>query len=223
MRIEEHIYQGFFGLNKKENAGKYYHERVEKLKGFDKDLDIVIEAFQNILINHNTKLNAYQTFLNHMNADTFQKVRDEIEKLEGMYDKDGLSNDKEEKYVLKNRDVLSALTKNEESTELGQLEKESVNDLNELLRMLQAIEPVWQAQIDFIRTNSNEIFKDTIKIQELSNILKKEGEILKMEEILLRKIDLKTGSILRKTTLKEKEMDKTKDMDMNYRELKYIR
>jgi hypothetical protein len=223
MRIQEHIYQGFFGVNKKQDAGKYYHERVEKLKGFDKDLDIIIEAFQNILSNHNTKLNAYQKFLDNMNSNTFQNVRLEIEKLEGMYDEDELANDKERKYVFKNRDILNSLAKNEESTELGQLEQESITDLNELLRLLQAIEPVWQAQIDFIKNNNNDVFKDAFKIKELSMILKKEGEILKMEEILLRKIDLKTGSILRKTTLKERGIEKTKDMDMSYRELKYIR
>lgn len=223
MRIQEHIYQGFFGLNKKEDASKYYHERVEKLKGFDKDLDTIIEAFQNILKNHNNKLNVYQKFLSNMNKDTFQKMREEIEKLEGMYDEDELANDKEQKYVLKGRDALNSITNNEESAELSQMEKESITDLNELMRLLQAIEPVWQAQIDFIKNNDNDVFKESIKIKELTAILKKEGEILRMEEILLRKIDLKTGAILRKTTLKEKGIDKTKDMDMNYRELKYIR
>lgn len=224
MRIQEHIYQGFFGLNKKENAGKYYHERIEKLKGFNKDLDIIIVAFQNILTNHDSKLKSYQNFLDNMNSDTFQNVKKEIKKLEEMYDEDELENDKEQKYILRNIDILKNLTKNEESIELNQLETESIADLNELLRLLENIEPVWQAQIDFIKNNeATDIFNNSIKITELSNIFKKEGEILKIEETLLRKINLKTNVILRKTSLKEREIEKTKNMDMNYRELKYIR
>jgi len=59
MRIQEHIYQGFFGLKKKQDAGKYYHERIDKLKGVDKELDEVIEEFQKVLANHNNKIRSY--------------------------------------------------------------------------------------------------------------------------------------------------------------------
>ncbi|MGV8087396.1 MAG: hypothetical protein ACP5N1_07225 [Candidatus Woesearchaeota archaeon] len=223
MRIQEHMYQGFFGLNKKQNANKYYHERVEKLKGFDEDLDNIITAFQNILTNHNNKLVTYQKFLNNRNSNTFNDLRNEIQKLKGIYDEDELANDKEQKYVIKGRDLLHSLTKNEESVELGQLQKESISDLNELLRLLEEIEPLWQKQIDFISDNNEKVHNDIDKIKELSAILQREGEILRMEETLLRKIDLKTGSILRKTSLKEKGIAKTKNSDVNYRELKYIR
>lgn len=223
MRIQEHIYQGFFGLNKKQNANKYYHERVEKLKGFDTDLDNIINAFQNILTNHTNKLLAYQKFLNNRSIKTFTNVKKEIQKLEGIYDEDELANDKERKYIVRGRDLLESLTKNEESIELKQLQKESISDLNELLRLLEEIEPIWQKQIDFISGNDDKMYADVDKIKELSMIFQREGEILKMEETLLRKIDLKTGSILRKISLKEKGISKTKNSDVNYRELKYIR
>lgn len=223
MRIQEHLYQGFFGLKKKQDAGKYYHERVDKLKGFDKNLDTVIEVFQRILTNHNNKLVSYHEFLKKPSKDTFQTVRKEIEKLEEMFDEDELSNDKEQRYVLKGITELQEVTKNEESLELGELEKESINDLNELLRLLKSVEPIWQSQIDFIKQNDEKILNDSNNIKILSDILKEEGDILRMEESILRKIGLKTGTILRKTTLKERDIDKTKDMGMNYREIKYIR
>jgi hypothetical protein len=223
MRIQEHIYQGFFGLKKKQDAIKYYHERVDNLKGFDKDLDMIIEAFQQILANHTNKLNNYHKFLEKPNSERFQAVRKEIEKLEGMFDEDEVANNKGQKYVIKGINELERLTKNEECVELGQLERESISDLKELSRLLRSIEPVWQAQIEFIKKNDEEILGDTNNLRILSDILKEEGDILKMEESLLRKIDLKTGTILRKTTLKERDIDRTKDMDMKYRELKYIR
>jgi hypothetical protein len=223
MRIQEHIYQGFFGLKKKQDASKYYAECVDKLKGFDKDLDMVIEAFQQVLNNHAMKLKSYHEFLKKPNSETFRAVRQEIEKLEGMFDEDEVANNKEQRYVLKGINQLKDLTKDEESTELGQLEQESINDLNELLKLLKAIEPVWQAQIDFIKQTDDMILKDGKNIKVLSDILKEEGDVLKMEESILRKIDLKTGTILRKATLKERDIERTKNMDMNYRDIKYVR
>jgi hypothetical protein len=223
MRIQEHIYQGFFGLKKKKDAGKYYHEHVEKLKGFDDDLDTVIELFQHVLSNHNSKLKNYHEFLKKPSRNTFQAVRSEIEKLEGMFDKDEMANAKEQRYVLKGIDKLTDLTTDEESPELGQLEREDINDLKELGKLLKSIEPIWQAQIDFMKKNDDEILGNTQNIKILSDILKEEGDILRMEETLLRKIDLKTGIVLRKTSLMEKDIQKTKEMDMTYREVKYIR
>jgi hypothetical protein len=223
MRIQEHIYQGFFGLKKKQDAGKHYTECVDKLKGFDEDLDRVIESFQQVLNNHSVKLTSYHEFLIKPSKETFHVVRKEIEKLEGMFDEDELANNKEQRYVLKGISQFKDLTKSEESIEIGQMEQESINDLNELLKLLKTIEPVWQAQIDFIKQNDELILNDYKNIKVLSDILKEEGDILKMEESLLRKIDLKTGTILRKTTLKERDIERTKDMDMNYREIKYVR
>jgi hypothetical protein len=223
MRIQEHIYQGFFGLKKKQDAIKYYHERVENLKGFDKNLDVIIEAFQHILINHNNKLNNYHEFLKKPTKDTFTTVRREIEKLKGMFDEDEIANDKGQKYALKGIDELEKLTKNEDCVELGQLERESITDLKELSRLLKSINPIWQAQIDFMKQNDEAILEDNNNIRILSDILKEEGDILWLEESLLHKIDLKTGTILIKATLKERDIDRTKDMDMKYRELKYIR
>jgi len=74
-----------------------------------------------------------------------------------------------------------------------------------------------------IKQNDELILNDNNNIKVLSDILKEEGDVLKMEESLLRKIDLKTGTILRKATLKERDIERTKDMDMNYREIKYVR
>ena len=91
------------------------------------------------------------------------------------------------------------------------------------MHMLKSIEPLWQQQIDFIEKNDEEILESRENIKILSDILKEEDDILKMEESLLRKIDLKTGAILRKTTLKERDIERTKDMDMSYREIKHIR
>ena len=223
MRIQEHIYQGFFGLKKKQDAGKYYHERVEKLKGFDSNLDAILKAFQHLLAGHSSKLNNYHEFLIKPNKETLHAVRKEIEKLEGMFDKDDLDNDTEKKYTLKSIDIIQNIAKNEDSLELGQIEKESINDLNELLKLLKSIEPVWQSQIDFIKRNDEEILGNIENIKILSDILKEEGDIMRMEESLLRKIDTKTGSLLRRTTLKENDIKKTEDMDMTYREIKYVR
>jgi hypothetical protein len=223
MRIQEHIYQGFFGLKKKQDAGKYYHERVDKLKGFDSKLDEIIKAFQQILGNHNNKLKTYHEFLNKPNKETFHAVRKQIEKLEGMFDEDEVNNNKEEQYVLKGIETIKEMTKDEESADLGQLENNSVTDLNELLNLLRSIGPLWQAQLDFIKKNDEEILGNPQNIKILSDILREEGDVLRMEESLLKKIDLKTGMLLRKTALKEKDIQKTKEMDMSYRDIKYVR
>ncbi|HYD03436.1 MAG TPA: hypothetical protein VEC16_04005 [Alphaproteobacteria bacterium] len=224
MRIQEHIYQGFFGLKKKKDAKQYYNERVDKLKGLDSDLDEIIDCFQSIMNNHNAKLKAYNDFLRKPTASGFAQVRSEIEKLEGMFDPDELANNKGQKYVLKNIDKLKDLTDNEESAEMQQLEQESLSDLNELLRLLKSIEPVWQEQIDFVkRYNDSQIVTQPDNLRKLSNIFIEESKILNMEESLLRRIDLKTGTILRKTTLKQRDIQKTDDMDMRYREVKYVR
>jgi hypothetical protein len=222
MRVQEHIYQGFFGLNKKKDAGKYYHERLEKLKGLDKDMDTVIESFQKVLSNHDKKLKSYNDFLAKPSRDTFKVVRSEIAKLEGMFDEDELANDKEQKYVLKGIDELKEMVKTEEAADLGQIEHDNVSDLNELMRLLKAIEPVWQAQIDFIKKNDEEILSNS-NIRILSDILREEGGILKMEEALLRRIDMKTGALIRKTELKDQSISSVKDMNMEYREIRRIK
>jgi len=223
MRINEHIYQGFFGLKKKKDAGKYYRESVDKLKGLDEDLDEVIKSFQNIILNHNSKIKSYYEFLKKPSKESFKAVRVEIEKLEGMFDADELDNDKEQKSCLKGIDILKELIKNEESSELGQLEQETINDLNELMRLLKSIEPIWQKQIDIMEKTDEEIVNNKENIKILSDILGREETLLRMEETLLQKIDLKTGSLLRKTTLKERDIQRTKDMDMSYRDVRHVR
>jgi len=222
MRVQEHLFQGFFGLKKKQDAGKYYHEHLEKLKGLDGDIDAVIGSFQKVLLNHDKKLKSYSEFLAKPNADTFRNVRLEIEKLEGMFDEDELANDREQRYVLKDITALKELAKEEDASDLGQLEHDNIVDLNELSRMLRTIEPIWQAQIDFTKKSDKEALSNE-NIQILSRILKEEGDILRMEETLLKRIDMKTGALMRKTELKEQSIKGTKDMGMEYREIRRIK
>ncbi|HEY9703157.1 MAG TPA: hypothetical protein V6C58_11960 [Allocoleopsis sp.] len=224
MRIQEHIYQGFFGLKKKQDASKYYSDRVDKLRGFDSDLDAIIDCFQSILKNHDVKIKRYDEFLKKPSLDSLRYVRSEVEKLEGMFDPDELANDKGKKFLIKNIDKLEDLSKNEESSELKQLEHESLHDLKELLNLLKSIEPVWQKQIDFMfKYTDSEILEDSNTLRELTDIFVEESKILKMEEALLKRIDLKTGTILRKTSLKNSDINKITNKDMRYREVKYVR
>lgn len=222
MRIQEHLFQGFFGIKKKEDSAKYYSQRVSKLKGLDEDLDKCISEFQKILKNHSRKIEAYNTFLKELSVDSFKKVKNEVMKLERMFDEDELSNESERRYVLKMEDVLTDITSNEENTELKQIHKETMQDLKELLRMIEGIKPLWEKQLKFMEQDS-EYAMSKEGIKELTEIFKQESNLLKIEESLLKKIDLKTGSILRKTTLKMRNLEKTKDMNMTYRNIKHIR
>ena len=112
--------------------------------------------------------------------------------------------------------------KNEENTELSQMEKDTTQDLKELFRMIESIKPMWERQLEFMKQDDDyKLSKAGIK--ELTDIFKEESNLLKIEESLLKKIDLKTGNILRKTTLKLRELEKTKDMNMRYREIRHIR
>lgn len=222
MRIQEHLFQGFFGIKKKEDSAKYYSQRMNKLKGLDDDLDRCISEFQKILKNHSKKIAAYDTFLKDLSADSFKKVKNEVMKLEGMFDEDELSNESEKRYISKMEDVLTDLINNEENTELSQIQKDTMQDLKELLRMIESIKPLWEKQLEFMKKDS-EYTMSNAGIKELTNIFKEEANILRMEEALLKKIDLKTGNILRKTTLKMRDLEKTKNMNMTYREIKHIR
>jgi hypothetical protein len=222
MRIQEHLFQGFFGIKTKKDSAKYYSERVNKLRGLDADLDNCISEFQKILANHTQKVNAYNEFLKDLSHESFKRVKNEVMKLEGMFDEDELSNESERRYVSKIENVLTDMTKNEENTELSQIEKDTMQDLKELFRMIEKMKPVWEKQLEFMKQDDDHIFsKDGIK--ELTEIFKEESNLLKMEEALLKKIDLKTGNILRKTTLKMRDLEKTKDMNMRYREIRHIR
>jgi hypothetical protein len=223
MRIQEHLYQGFFGIAKKKDAAKYYAERMSKLKGLDDDLDKDIEEFKKILSNHRTKLDAYYNFLNKLDKESLRQLKQQIKTLEGMFDPDENANRREKKYTLRVKNIISDLLKNEENSELDALEKEVIDDLNHLNALLDSISPLWEEQLAFVRKNEDEILANKNHVQVISDILKEEGDILRMEESLLKKIDLKTGAILRKTSLKMRDLEKTKDMNMNYREIKHIR
>jgi hypothetical protein len=222
MRIQEHLFQGFFGLKTKKDSAKYYSERVSKLRGLDTDLDNCISEFQKILKNHSGKIGAYDEFLQDLSISSFRKVKNEVMKLEGMFDVDELANESERRYMIKIADILNEMTKNEECTELSQIEKDTMQDLKELSRMIEQIKPVWERQLEFMKqSDTHTMSKEGIR--ELTEIFKEESNLLKMEESLLKKIDLKTGNILRKTTLKLRDLEKTKDMNMTYREIRHIR
>ena len=223
MRIQEHLFQGYFGLKKKKDSAKYYHERVGKLRGLDNDLDKCIEDFQTILKNHKSKINAYDEFLKKLDLASFQAVKREVNKLEGMFDQDELANDSERKYVARIEGIINNLIGDEENSEINQLQKDTLNDLKELLRMIENIKPVWEKQLEFMKRDEREILSQKENIRVLTAMFKEESDILNMEESLLRRIDLKTGNILRKTTLKLRDVEKTKEMDMSYREIKHIR
>jgi hypothetical protein len=223
MRIQEHIFQGYFGFKKKQDSAKYYNERVSKLKGLDANLDKGIENFQKILENHKKKLDAYFVFLKNLDKPSLALFKAEIKKLEGMFDIDEVANDNEEKYVLRIEEVLKELTANEDSSELNTMEKEVIDDVKSLHSLIESIGPLWSSQLAFIQKNDDEILGSKANIKIISDILKEESDILRVEESLLKKIDLKTGAILRKTSLKMHDVERTKDMNMAYREIKHIR
>ncbi|HIH31364.1 TPA: hypothetical protein HA235_01525 [Candidatus Woesearchaeota archaeon] len=222
MRIQEHLFQGFFGIKKKQDSVKYYHERVDKLKGIDAALDNCIDEFQKILINHNTKIAKYYEFLKKLDKKILVEFRQEVKKLEGMFDPDEISADNEERYLTKIEGVLNEILKNEENTEIKSTADETVYDLKELQRMVEALKPLWEKQLELNEKSDDEfIQKDNLLV--MTGILKQESDTLKAEENLLKKIDLKTGNILRKATLKMRDAEKTKDMNLNYRNIRHIR
>lgn len=209
-------------MKTKKDSAKYYTERVNKLRGLDTNLDNCISEFQKILENHKKKIIAYDEFLKELSVDSFNKVKREVIKLEGMFDEDELANESERRYIVKIENILIDMTKNEENTELSQIEKDTMQDLKELSRMIENIKPVWEKQLEFMKQD-NEYIISKEGIRELTEIFKEESNLLKMEEALLKKVDLKTGNILRKTTLKMRDLEKTKDMNMTYREIRHIR
>lgn len=223
MRIQEHIFQGFFGNKTKKDSVKYYNERVDKLRGLDSDLDACIDEFQKILNNHKQKIVAYNEFLKKLDKDYFEAFRKEVNKLEGMFDEDELANESSRRYVVKMENVLKEMTKNEDNADISGAEREAMQDLKELSRMIEHIKPLWEKQLDFMKRDTRDILANKDNIRILTEIFKEESGLLKMEENILRKIDLKTGNILRKTTLKLRNLEKTKDMSMQYREIKHIR
>jgi hypothetical protein len=223
MRIQEHLFQGYFGIKKKQDSEKYYNQRVGKLKGLDADLDKGIENFKTILENHRKKLDAYFAFLKNMDKISLEALKLEIKRLEGMFDIDEVANDSEERYCLKMEDILKDILTNEENTDLNTMEKDVMDDIKSLQSLVESIGPLWEAQLKFIEKNDDEIINNKANIKIISDILKEESDILRVEESLLRKIDLKAGSIIRKTELKRQDLEQTKDMNMSYREIKHIR
>lgn len=224
MRIQEHLFQGFFGIKKKQDSAKYYSKRVEKLKGLDVDLDNCIEEFQKVLNNHNKKIESYELFLKNLDKESLEKFKNQVLKLETVFDDDELSVESEKRYITKMENILSELIKNEENNEMSQIQNETLMDLKELSKMIESIKPLWEEQIELVKNeiiSKDKISKDTI--QKLTEVFKKESNLLHIENTLLKKIDLKTSNLLRKTTLKLKNLEKTDNMNMRYREIKHIR
>jgi hypothetical protein len=223
MRIQEHLYQGFFGIKKKQDAAKYYKERVEKINSLDKKIDSVIDSYQKLLSNHNSKREKCLKFVQNPTLNNLKIARIEVEKLEGMFDEDELANNSEQDHVKAMLSEVKQLSKTEESEEMKILESDLTSELEDLLRVLKSLEPVWQNQIDFIKRSDDAIMIEKTSISKLGVIIATEDSILKREEELLRKIDLKIGAMLRKTDLKEQSIEKTADMNMRYREIRHIR
>jgi hypothetical protein len=223
MRIDEHLFQGFFGIKKKQDAAKYYDTRVEKLLGIDESLDKGISEFKKLLLNHKNKLKAYDLFLQNLDKVSLQALRSEIRKLEGMFDADELSNEAERKHIIRINSTIKELANDEENEELTLLEKDVIEGLRRLSSLIDSLGPLWEAQLQFIEKNDEEILDDRRNIRLLTDILKEEADILRMEDSILREIDLKTGVILRKTSLKKRNLERTKDMNLRYREISHIR
>lgn len=222
MRIQEHLFQGFFGIKKKEDVEKYYDKRVKKLKGIDEHLDRCIANLKKILLNHEKKLATFNAFIQKPSKKTLESLRKEIKRLEGMFDEDELANEEEKRYALKILESIEEMHSNEDSSELNALEREVLYDLGQFRAILEEIGPVWGEQLQFIDQEERIILQPK-QIQQIVSIFKKESEILRIQEELLRKIDLHTGSMLRKASLKLQDVEETTDMGMQYRNIKHIR
>jgi len=223
MRIQEHLFQGYFGYKKKEDSVKYYNERVGKLKGLHSELDAALDQLSQILENHENKITAYLEFLKGYNKQTLDTLKKEIKVIEEMFIVDEGATELEDRYILKVEDSLGKLSKNETSTELNALEKEILEDISSLHQLLTTLAPLWKAQLQFVNKNDDEILSDKSTVKIFSDVLKEEGDILKIEQNLMKKIDIKTGSLLRKTTLLANDVDRTRDMGMAYRDIRHIR
>ena len=223
MRVQEHLFQGFFGLKTKKDSLKFYRECVEKLKYADLKLDECINEFQTIVNDHKKNLNQYDNFIKHPSKITLNILKKELETLEGITNKDKQTNAQEEKHILQIKSKIEEISKTEESPDLKDIEKEIITDLDELDKLLNNIEGLWAVQLAFVEKEDELILRDVINIKVLGDILKEESDILNMEEQLLRKIDLKLGNVLRKTTLKLRGIEEEKNSSTEYKEIKHIR
>jgi len=174
-------------------------------------------------LNHKNKIKAYTLFLQHLDKSSLQALRSEIKRLEGMFDDDEISNDSERKHILSISSKIKELAGDEENEELTLLEKDIIDDLRKLSNLIDSLGPLWEAQLQFIEKNDEEILGDRRNVIVISDILREEADLLKMEDSLLRDIDLKTGVILRKTSLKKRNLTRTNDMNLRYREISHIR
>ncbi len=222
MRIQEHLFQGFFGIKTKKDALKYYKEKEPKLLDIDKKLDGAIEAFQKKKSHHKQKILAYNAFLQKIDAESWHKLATEIKKLEGMFDEDERANDYEKKEIEYIKDELKHITKGEDDTELKNVEREMSDDTSELLTIVDNTGTLWEQQLG-IAEKGDEVLKNTLLHTQLDTIFHEENHLISREEILLKNIDLKLGILLRKTTLKLRELERTTDMNMQYREIRHIR
>jgi len=222
MRIQEHIFQGFFGNKTKKDALKYYKEKEPKLLDNDKRLDEAIEEFQKKNSHHKKKVLAYNAFLQKKDQASLNALITEIKKLEGMFDEDEKSNDLERHQIEHIHGEIKKNNKDEDDTELKNIEREMMDDLTEIESLIDNTGNLWEKQID-IAERAGEILRDQQLQAQLDTLFKEESQIIAHEEVLLKNIDLKLGVLLRKTTLKLKDLEKTDDMNMQYREIKHIR
>lgn len=222
MRVQEHIFQGYFGNKKKKDALKYFKERVDKLKKADEKLDECIADFQRIVADHRKNLARFNDFVRTPSNITLESLKEEIKTLEDLTGNDEEVNEQEEKHILHVKNVLEEISKDEENLELKSLQKEAIEEIKELDRLLCSIESLWDIQLEFVKKENNVLLSNLKHSKVLGDILKEESDILNMEEQLLRKIDLKIGNILRKTTLMLRETEEARNSNIQYKEIKNI-
>ncbi len=223
MRVQEHLYQGFFGDKKKKDALKFYRERTDKLRIANSKLDECIAEFQRIVDDHRNNLRRFNDFVRTPNHLTLKALKQEIKTLENLTNNDEEVNEHEEKHIKQVKKIIEEISKDEENTDLKTIEKETLSDIIELDKLLQSIGSLWEIQLEFTKKENNLLLSDLRNAKVLGDILKEESDILSMEEQLLRKIDLRLGNILRKTTLKLRDVEEAREFNIKYREIKHIR
>ncbi len=223
MRIQEHLFQGFFGIKKKKDSLKYHKQKENTLLEIDTQLDDAIESHQKKTSNHRKKVLNYARFMQKHDEESWTPLKEEILKLKGAFDEDELANDQERRKISKIVSEIKAIQKEEEDSELKNTEREMADGLHELESLLEEIGTIWEEQLKIADMETQTVLSTSTIQERLNTILQEENRITGREEHILKEVDLKLGILLRKTTLKLRDLEKTKDMNMQYREIRHIR
>ncbi|MFA5797548.1 MAG: hypothetical protein WC916_05975 [Candidatus Woesearchaeota archaeon] len=223
MRIQEHLFQGFFGVKKKKDSLKYHKQKENTLLEIDKQLDEAIESHQKKASNHRKKVLSYTRFIQKHDEESWKPLKEEILKLKGAFDEDELANNQERRKISKIVSEIKTIQKEDEDSELKNTEREMADGLHELESLLEEIGTIWEEQLKIADMETQTILSTSTIQERLNTILQEENRITSREEHILKEVDLKLGILLRKTTLKLRDLEKTKDMNIEYREIKHIR